>query len=144
MSSTFWELQFSDRYNPYLIQSSKSNQVQFPPFQSSPVQPSPVHSTPLHSTSSQSRHSSPQQSWSLQLSPVSVLSSPVQSRTSHHQHNSTQELTFVTSTTHIRTRKRGEGKGQRPIGSFLLFVFVACEEAGNGSVRRRWCTCPTG
>ena len=40
-------------------------------------------------------------------------------------------LTLVTSATRIRTGKRGEEKSQRPNGFFLLFLSVACEEAGN-------------
>ena len=39
-----------------------------------------------------------------------------------------QVLTLVTSATRIRTGKRGEEKSQRPIGFFLLFLSVACED----------------
>ena len=41
--------------------------------------------------------------------------------------------------TRIWTGKHGEEKGQRSIGFFLLFLSVTYVEAGNRSVRRRWC-----
>ena len=102
--------------------------------QSSSLNPSPVHFISVESSSLciQSKTRRPFSCSPVRPSPVRAFPfQVVQSIITR------QVLTFVTSITRIWMGKRGEVKGQRSIGFFLLFLSVTYAEARKGSIRRR-------